>query len=74
MSALKPLPNIDPNRLNLVVGAFNVAFQGVPQEMDLLTRARMALDACPQEIVRELGEAVDAFAGLVHERLGDVSA
>lgn len=70
MSVLKPLPEIDPDRLSIIIGAFNVAFRGVPQEADLLTRGRMALDACPEEVVRELGEAVGAFSVLIHDRLG----
>lgn len=70
MSDLKPLPDIDPDRLNVVIGAFNIAFHGVPKEADLLSRSRMALDACPEEVVRGLGEAVNAFATLIHERLG----
>lgn len=72
MSALKPLPKIDPDRLSIVLRAFNIAFNGTPQSVDLVNRARMALDAAPEELVRELGQAVDALADLIDERLGKV--
>ena len=65
------LPKIDPDRLNVVIGAFNIAFKGVPQDVDLLNRCRMALDACPEEVVRELGVAVGALAALIRERIGE---
>lgn len=63
-------PEIDPERLNVVMGAFNIAFHGVPQDVDLVNRTRMALDACPEEVVREFGVAVGALAALIRERLG----
>jgi hypothetical protein len=70
MSTWKPLPEIDPDRLSIVIRAFNLAFNGTPQSVDLVNRARMALDAAPDELVSELGKAVDALAVLIRERLG----
>ncbi|GAA4626668.1 hypothetical protein GCM10023196_035820 [Actinoallomurus vinaceus] len=70
----KPMPTIDPDRLSVCIDVFKVALNGTPQSVDLVNRGRMALDALPDEVVRELGEAADALARLTGERLGGLSA
>lgn len=68
---LKPIPTIDVDRLSQAIAAWNIAFPGTPQNADLVNRARMALDALPDEVVRELGQAADVLATLTRERLGE---
>jgi hypothetical protein len=62
---------MDPKRLGGLVGQFSAAFVGTPESDDLVDRTRMALKVLPDEVVRELGEAVDVLATLTKERLGD---
>lgn len=68
--AMAAKPAIDEDRLSQAITAWNIAFPQTPQNVDLVNRARMALDALPDEVVQELGEAADALARLAGERLG----
>jgi hypothetical protein len=68
---MKPITTIEPKRLGVLIGAFNIAFTGAPESVDLVDRTRLALKALPDEIVRELGEAAGVLAMLAEERLGE---
>lgn len=61
---------MDPKQLGVLVNAFSGAFIETPEDADLLARMRMTLEALPDEVVRELGEAVDVLDLLIRERLG----
>jgi hypothetical protein len=67
---LDPMPEIDPDRLSICIDVFKTALNGVPQSVDLVNRGRMALDALPDEVVREIGKAASVLAKLAGERLG----
>lgn len=66
---MKPLPPIDPKHLGFLAGEFSSAFLGTSESEDFVTRTRMALDALPDEVVRELGDAIDVLATLTKKRL-----
>lgn len=61
---------MDPKQLGVLVNAFSGAFVETPEDADLLARMRMTLEALPDEVVRELREAVDVLDLLIRERLG----
>jgi hypothetical protein len=61
---------MDPKQLGVLVNAFSGAFIETPEDADLVTRMRMTLEALPDEVVRELREAVDVLDLLTRERLG----
>ncbi|MGH3380273.1 MAG: hypothetical protein ACRDP6_36620 [Actinoallomurus sp.] len=62
--------SLDPKRLGVLVEAFSRAFFGTPEDDDLVIRIGMTLKALPDDVVRELGEAVDVLGVLTKERLG----
>jgi hypothetical protein len=61
--------SLDPKQLGSLVGAFSAAFFDTPESDDFATRIRATLKALPDDVVRELGEAVDVMAELARERL-----
>lgn len=67
---MKPPATMDPKQLGVIVNVFSSAFIETPEDADLVTRTRMTLKAMPDEVVRELGEAVDLLCILTKERLG----
>jgi hypothetical protein len=68
---VKPIAPLDPKRLGVLIGAFNLAFTGTPEDADLMNRTRMALETLPDEIVREFGDAAGMLVTLTRERLGE---
>lgn len=60
---------MDPKQLGVLVNAFSGAFIETPEDADLVARMRMTLEALPDEVVRELREAVDVLNLLTKERL-----
>lgn len=70
---MKPITTLDPKRLGILIGAFNLAFVKTPDGEDLVKRTRMALDTLPDDIVRELGDAAGLMVTLAKEKLGEPS-
>ncbi len=65
---------LDPKRLGSLVGEFSAAFFGTPESDDLVARTRVTLRALPDDVVRELGEAMEVLAALTKERLATAGA
>lgn len=71
---MKPITTLDPKRLGILIGAFNLAFVKTPDGEDLVDRTRMALATLPDDIVRELGDAAGLMVTLAREKLAEPSA
>jgi hypothetical protein len=65
---------MDPKQLGVLVNVFSGAFIETPEDADLVARIRMTLEALPDEVVRELREAVDVLDLLTRERLAEPSS
>jgi hypothetical protein len=70
---MSPFTALDPKRLGVLVGAFSSAFFETPESDDLVARTRATLEALSDDVVRELGEAMEMLAALAEERLGEPS-
>ncbi len=62
---------LDPKRLGTLVNRFSAAFFSTPESDDLVGRTQETLKALPDDVVRELGEAMEVLAALAKERLGE---